>query len=57
MVSIARPELRGTAVPLYSGFIPGFARTPPIQPKPAARARMMACARSETCSLVKMLEM
>jgi hypothetical protein len=57
MVSTARPELRGTVVPLYSGLYRGFAGTRAIQPKPAARARMMACARSETCSLVKMLEM
>jgi hypothetical protein len=45
-------------VPLNSGECLAAPGTPPgSYPRPAVRARMIACARSETCNLVKMLEM
>jgi hypothetical protein len=55
-------RLRGLARrdrgPGQIGRVPGSTRDAGGRyPKPAVRARMMACARSETCNLVKMLEM
>ena len=45
-------------VPLKSGECRAAPGTRPgSYPRPAVRAWMMACARSETCNLVKMLEM
>jgi hypothetical protein len=56
MLQTVQPERRGAGVPLYSGGYRSCLGPNPY-PKPAARARMMACARSGTWSLIKMFEM
>src|ERR671911_389445 len=42
--------------PVGNGWFLASAYWAPSRPSPASRARMMACALSATCSLVKMLE-